>query len=82
MFILEPVRLVGEGKFNLNALKEIKVSESFLGLSNEVKRCQTKETYNDCTTKKYLEKLLENCKCYPLNLGILDEVSSYIWYIL
>ena len=30
--IVEPVKLIGEGEYNINVLTQIKVTESFLGL--------------------------------------------------
>ena len=45
----EPVILVGEGKYNLNILKEITVTESYLGMSRGT--CQDEEDLEDCTTR-------------------------------
>ena len=36
-YITEPVRLIGEGNYNLNVLKEIDVTDSYLGLDQEVR---------------------------------------------
>ena len=41
--ISEPLKLVGEGKYNLNAVKEIKVTDSYLGLDMKDKGCQNEE---------------------------------------
>ena len=30
--VIEPVQLIGEGEYNVNDLKEIKVTEAYLGL--------------------------------------------------
>ena len=51
-YILEPVKLSGEGKFNLNIVKEIKVTDSFLGLHQSVRGCQNETSQDDCTTKQ------------------------------
>ena len=68
------MKLVGEGIYNLNAVKEIKVTESFLGLDNDIKQCQTKDSYLDCTSKHYMERVTQDCGCVPLSLMISKEV--------
>ena len=72
--LLDPVTLYGEGEYNLNALKEILVTESFLGLSQEAKDCQNTETFNDCVTKNYLEQMRQECECLPLSYVLNDQV--------
>ena len=73
---LDPVTLYGEGEFNLNAIKEISVTESFLGLSQEAKGCQNTDTFNDCVTKNYIEKLRDKCGCLPLSSILSDQVFN------
>ena len=73
--ILEPFKLVGEGKFNLNVLRETKVTESFLGLDMEDRGCQNDEPVQNCTTKQYIDTVLDKCKCLPLNLRINNNVN-------
>ena len=55
-FFLDPVELIGEGQYNLNTLKEIVVTDSFLGLPEKDKSCQNVETYDDCITRHSLLK--------------------------
>ena len=45
----EPVVLVGEGEYNLNVLTDIKVTESYLGLDQNIRKCQNQEPYDNCT---------------------------------
>ena len=52
MFLFqEPVLLHGEGEYNLNVIKDVKVTESFHTLSKDDKGCQNTETIDDCTTR-------------------------------
>ena len=76
MFV-EPVKLVGEGKYNLNAVKEIKVKESFIGLDESVRGCQTEEAIEDCKTRNYISTVLKQCECLPLSIRINTKVHSY-----
>ena len=70
----EPVSLIGEGEYNLNDLKEIKATDSYLGLDKDVRKCQNKEPLFNCTTRKYNEAVLSECKCLPPSLRISNKV--------
>ena len=65
--ILEPLPLIDEGEYNLDALTEITVTDSFLGLPKKDRECDV-ESYHDCTTRKYRDNVLEKCGCLPLNI--------------
>ena len=67
-FIIEPVTLIGEGEYNINALTEIKVTESYLGLDEDVRDCQSKETFYDCSNRKYVDTIFDQCGCLPLSM--------------
>ena len=49
----------------MTTVKEEKITQSFLNLDEETRKCQTEEFLEDCTTKLYQEKLWELCKCVP-----------------
>ena len=66
---LDPVRFYGEGQYNLHSLKEIIVTDSFMGLERDARNCQDMETYNDCITRQYIEKIRNKCDCIPLSLN-------------
>ena len=71
---LEPVKLVGEGEYNLDALTQIEVTESYLGLDQDVRECQIEESLYNCTTRQYLDTLMEKCGCLPITIRISHEV--------
>ena len=73
--ILEPVKLVGEGEYNLDVLKEVKVTDSYLGLDQDIRDCQNEEPYHNCTTRLYMNSILKKCRCLPLHLNLLNEVQ-------
>ena len=58
-----PLRLYGSGSYSLSAVKEIVVTKSFLQMGNDIRKCQNKETYEDCTSKLYSSILRNECKC-------------------
>ena len=47
----------GEGNYGLTAVKEVSVTQSFLGLKEEDKKCQNLESQEDCSTKRYLQSI-------------------------
>ena len=60
--------LSGEGEYNLDILKEIEVTDSFNELDNEIRKCQSfksKETYDNCTTRYFMEEMRLKCGCLP-----------------
>ena len=72
--IAETIKFIGEGQYNLNALKEIMVTNDFLGLNQDERKCQNEEPLTNCTTKQYLDTLLRECGCFPVNLGMIQKV--------
>ena len=50
------MQLTGAGDYNLNSIKLEEVTESFLGLDQDVRGCQNEEHYDECTTRQYIDK--------------------------
>ena len=71
---LEPLKLVVGKEYSLNVLKEIEVTEDFLGLDVDITECQNKESYDDCTTRHYRNSLLSTCKCLPIDIWTINQV--------
>ena len=69
--------MIGEGEYNLNVLKEIKVTDSFLGFDKDVRGCQNKEPFSNCTTRIYRNTILKECGCLPFNIRLFDKVCFY-----
>ena len=61
-----PIELQGEGHYALTDVKDIKVTEEFLGLGQEITKCQTREFRADCVSRRYQEQVLASCHCAPL----------------
>ena len=59
----------------MNVLKEIKVSDAFLGLDQDVRGCQNEEPLINCTTRHHLKTMLETCGCLPFNMELFQKVS-------
>ena len=78
VFVSEPVLLNGEGFYNLNVVKEERVTESFLGLDEEVRGCQNHESQEDCQTRFFIKTALEKCECLPFNIRTA-EWKNKVW---
>ena len=74
MEFLEHVELIGEGEYNLNVLKEIEVTDSYLGLDKILRGCQTEEPYHNCTTRKHIDTIKAKCGCLPYNIKLTNKV--------
>ena len=61
--------------YNLNAVKYFNVTDSFLGLDQNVKECQNKEALEECKTRHYIDGLLQQCECLPFRIRINKKVS-------
>ena len=70
--------LEGEGHYALTAIKDIKVTEEFLGLGREITRCQTRESRADCVSRRYEEQVLTSCHCAPLYIRSQFPQEVYI----
>ena len=68
--------LIGEGNYNLNILKDVEVTDSFLGLDENVRQCQDIEPYDNCTTRHYIENVRKNCGCLPLSINSFEKVKQ------
>ena len=69
--------MIGEGEYNMNVLKEIKVTDSFLGLDEDKKGCQNEEPFHNCTTRHYISSILKECGCLPLNMASAKKVVIF-----
>ena len=57
-----------EYEYNLDALTMIDATDSFISQDETVRNCSMEPLFN-CTTRKYLEALLDRCRCLPLSLN-------------
>ena len=56
--------LEGEGHYGLH-LKDISVTEEYVGLGLEKTKCGTGEFRVDCTTRRYQDIVLQTYNCAP-----------------
>lgn len=73
-FYVEPFTIENEGDYNLNVVVESRGTESFFGLESDVRGCQDEEPFLNCTTRHFIKKALENCKCLPFNIRMENQV--------
>ena len=63
--ISEPIILIGEGKYNLNDLKEIQATDAYVELGRDITKCQNEQAFFNCTTKHYNDDFKKKCGCLP-----------------
>ena len=68
VIFLDDMELKGEGHYAITAVKDIKVTDSYLRLGQETTNCQTEEAKSDCLTRKLKEKVLGECGCAPFGM--------------
>ena len=66
--VVAPIELYGGGQYEVSSVKEVLATRSFLGMEQEVRRCQEEEATETCHTRYYLHKLLHTCRCIPFSL--------------
>ena len=75
---LEPLQLKIGNEYNLNNVIDISVTDDFLTLDKTIVNCQKEESMDDCKTRKYFDRLIEQCKCLPFTIRTHNEVSVNI----
>ena len=55
-------------------MKEIKVTEDFLGLDMNVIGCKNEKSFDDCKTEEYKKLLTYKCGCLPFSIIQSDKV--------
>ena len=73
--LLEPLKLYGEGEYKLDGLKQIVVTESYLGLNEYIRGCQNEEAFEVCTTKLYREAFIDKCNCLPFHVNDNEAIK-------
>ena len=64
----------------MDALREVRVTDFFLGLDQKTRGCQDNEQLLNCSTKKYLESVLNQCGCLPSNIKMSKEACHLVRY--
>ena len=70
--------LIGEGMYNLNSLKEIKATDSYLGMDKNIIECQNKEPYFNCTTRQTIATYLNACGCLPFTMQLSMKENLFM----
>ena len=73
MILIEPLKLPLNKKYNLNVIREIAVTDSFLSMDIDNKECQ-EESFSECVTQKYKKTLMDLCQCLPFQIRLNNEV--------
>ena len=67
--------MYGEGDYNLNVVKEMKVTNALLKLPLRDRSCQNIEPIENCTTRILIDKMNTDCRCLPLSIRVGNQVQ-------
>ena len=68
--------LFGEGSYALTEVTEVEGTEAYLGLDEEIRHCQNRETFHECQAREYLRNGLAKCNCIPYELRNYSKTGS------
>ena len=63
----------------MNVVKEVTVTEDYLGLDEDTRNCQNIETFEECSTKQYFNAVKMECKCLPYGLKHNNNQASIVF---
>ena len=63
-----PISVYGEGTYSLTGVKEMKTTAEYLGLGEDIRKCQNREPFEECTTRNYIDSTVRKCNCVPYAL--------------
>ena len=69
LFPQEPIKVYGEATLAISSVKDMIVTDDFLGLDESARKCQNREAFENCTTRQYLETVKRQCNCVPYALN-------------
>ena len=69
-------------EYNLNTVKEISVTDDFVTLDKTIIKCQNEELLQDCKTRKYINTMVEQCKCLPFSIRTHNEVTFILKHFI
>ena len=67
-FLLDSLSLQSGKEYNLNVVKEVEVTQDFLGMEENERNCQNYESFDNCKSRLYFAKLKNTCKCIPFHM--------------
>ena len=59
----------------MTGVKQLSVSEQFLQLDLQTRKCQVEETLQGCKQRKYFENVLSQCDCLPFSIKHLTTMQ-------
>ena len=70
---VKPYTGYGSGQYIISSVKQMSTTSDFLNFPEAVKKCQVKETIEECANRKILKAAGKKCKCLP---RIVNQVQN------
>ena len=65
------------GEYKIRVFKEIQVTDNFLGLGENVRKCQPRKLFDECIQNSHVDMIKTFCGCLPLSLQLNKNVTFY-----
>ena len=72
----EPLELHGEGIYNFDVVKELRITNDLLKLPLNIRACQNMEAIGNCPTRILKDKMLNVCGCLPFRIRVGNQVNT------
>ena len=82
IFITDPLKLPTGREYNLNNVKELKITDEFLTLDKQIIGCQNTESIEECKTREYIDTLMKKCKCLPYSIMMENSKMVFLFAFL
>ena len=77
LHIKEPLELHGEGIYNFDVVKELRITNDLLKLPLNIRACQNEEAIiGNCPTRILKDKMLNVCGCLPFRIRVGNQVNT------
>ena len=72
---INPFTGYGKGHYIITHVKQMSTTKDFDNFPEDVKKCQNKETVEECSHRKLMENTAKKCGCLP---AIVNHVQNEI----
>ena len=72
---IKPFTSHGGGQYIVTSVKQMTTTKDFDNFSEDVKKCQNKESTEECSNRKLMEATMNHCGCDPT---IVNQLQSLV----
>ena len=61
---------------------DVSVTDSFLGLDEDIRKCQRKDKFEKCVLTNSVDNMLKECGCVPLHIATMQDKVVFLNKVL